>query len=336
MADIPVTSSISVAIAGSTRYTRWCAEALASDSAFRITRVLTPTPKPIGRKKLITENPLHQWAQAAAIPTTLISDRVDRSIKTILDEVSERPDILLVVDFGYFIPKWLLEWPKAGPLNIHPSDLPRWRGSSPGQFPILYGDRQSAISLMIMNEEFDAGPLLTKIPFAVQPTWTALEYYQHAFTLMTEQLPSLLEQFVSGGLVAETQPEESPTAIAGKMSREDGFVSWTLIQALLDGAQMPDQCGFNDVSPILLDTFSATENIYLVVERAVRALSPWPGVWTKVPTADGDKRLKILSASLSTQTSPAATSSMKLALDRVQIEGKQSSSWNDVKQIVKK
>ncbi len=336
MADIPVTSSISVAIAGSTRYTRWCAEALAADSDFRITRVLTPIPKPIGRKKVITENPLHQWALSAAVPTTLISDRVDRSIKTILDEVSEQPDILLVVDFGYFIPKWLLEWPKAGPLNIHPSDLPRWRGSSPGQFPILYGDQQSAISLMIMNEEFDAGPLLTKIPFALQPTWTALEYYQYAFTLITEQLPSLLKQFVSGDLVAAPQPEESPTAVAGKMSREDGFVSWTLMQKLLDGTQMPDQCGFNDVSPVLLDTFAATENIYLVVERAIRALSPWPGVWTKMPTADGEKRLKILSASLGTQAPNAVASSTKLVPDRVQIEGKQPSSWNEVKQIVKK
>lgn len=324
MSGLPIT----VALAGSTQYTRWCAETIVADPSFTITYILTPVPKLIGRKQLLTENPLHQWAYTAKIPTILIKERVDQSVKAELLS-SSRPDILLVVDFGYFIPRWLLEWPKVGPLNIHPSALPRWRGSSPGQFPLLYGDETSAVSLMIMNEEFDAGPLLHQIPFVVNPDWTAREYYQHAFTLITQQLPELLKKFSTGTLQPSEQPVESPTPVARKLTRDDGYISWQLFQQLIAGTQVPDQCEFNDVSPALLDTFSATGNIFLVVERAIRALSPWPGIWTEVPTAEGKKRLKILSSRLH---SDAETIKFSLEPNLVQLEGKQPASWNQIRE----
>lgn len=328
---MPTAKPISIAIAGSTQYTRWCAETLATDPDFSITHILTPTPRLIGRKQTLTQNPLHAWAIANNIPCSLIGERADQTIRAALLTLP-KPDILLVVDFGYFIPKWLLEWPVVGPLNIHPSALPRWRGSSPGQFPLLYGDDTSAVTLMIMNEAFDAGPLLQQIPFMVDPNWTAQEYYQHAFKLITQQLPTLLKEFATGQLSPTPQPEESPTPVARKLNRDDGFVSWSLFQRLIAGTQVPDQCDFHDVSPALLDTFSATGNIYLVVERAIRALSPWPGIWTEVPTAVGRKRLKILSSRLEHD---AEIINYTLTPYQVQLEGKQPTYWNQIKGTLK-
>lgn len=322
MANTPIT----IAVAGSTAHTRWCTQVLSEDDAFAITSVITPKPKLLGRHKVLTENPLHAWATETGVQVTLVQERIDQSIKAAL-LASERPDILLVVDFGYFIPRWLLEWPKLGPLNIHPSLLPRWRGSSPGQFPLLYGDPTSGITLMIMNEEFDAGPLLHQISFAVDPTWTAKDYYQHAFGKLLESLPSLLKEFAAGALSATAQPEESPTAVAQKLTRADGKVSWSLLEKMISGAQPADQCEYGDVSPVLLDAFSATENIYLVLERASRALSPWPGLWTELPTKSGIKRLKILSTKLDDDD-------QKLILETVQLEGKTPSTWGQVASIL--
>lgn len=315
MANTPIT----IAIAGSTAHTRWCAQVLSQDEAFAITSVITPVPKPLGRHKVLTENPLHAWATETGVEVTLVQERIDQAVKSTL-LASERPDILLVVDFGYFIPRWLLAWPTLGPLNIHPSLLPRWRGSSPGQFPLLYGDPASGITLMIMNEEFDAGPLLHQISFAVDPTWTAKEYYQHAFGKLLETLPDLLKEFAKGSLSATAQPEESPTAVAQKLTRDDGKVSWSLLEKMMSGAQPSDQCEFTDVSPILLDAFSAAGNIYLVLERASRALSPWPGLWTELPTKNGNKRLKILSIKLTNDN-------QQLVLEQVQLEGKTPTTW---------
>lgn len=317
---------ITIVIAGSTEYTRDCAEVLAADPAFSIVRVLTPTPKLVGRKQLLTENPLHHWAQAATVPVTLIQKRIDQSIKAELWAL-ERPSLLLVVDFGYFIPRWLLEWPKDGPLNIHPSQLPRWRGSSPGQFPLLYGDDTSAVTLMVINEEFDSGSLLESIPFKVNARWTARDYYQHAYSLITKQLPSLLKAYLAGELSPTPQPAFSSTPVAHKLSREDGFISWQLLERLILGTQEPADCEFGAVSPILLDAFSATGSIYLVVERAIRAFFPWPGIWTELPTINGSKRLKILSARLQPDLKK---SRFKLELLEVQLEGKQPTDWNKI------
>jgi methionyl-tRNA formyltransferase len=71
---------------------------------------------------------------------------------------------LLVVDFGYLIPTWLLQLPAIAPLNIHPSELPKWRGSSPGQFALLFKNlgretTQTAVTLMVMNEGLDQDQL---------------------------------------------------------------------------------------------------------------------------------------------------------------------------------
>lgn len=320
---------LSIAVAGSTAYTRWCAEALTADPECTVTHVLTPEPKRIGRKQMLTENPLHQWANETGTSVTLVADRIGKDIEDQLGAV-QRPDFLLVVDFGYFIPLWLLKWPLIHPLNIHPSRLPRWRGSSPGQFSLLYGDEDPAVTLMIMNEEFDAGPILQQLAFSPDSRWTAKEYYDHAFKIITQQLPQLLKQCAAGTLVASEQPAESPTPIARKLSREDGFVSWKLLMRLKQGAQPSDRCEFGEVSSLLVDAFSATGNIYFVVERAIRALSPWPGIWTEVRVNDQEKRLKILSAQLRT----AAPDAFTLELTQVQLEGKQPASWAQVNQQI--
>lgn len=319
-------SPLTIVIAGSTEHTCWCAQALADSPGVRITRVITPEPKVLGRKKILTPNPLHQWAVSVDIPVTLVTQRVDQSIKVALAGL-ERPDILLVVDFGYFIPRWLLEWPQCGPLNIHPSMLPRWRGSSPGQFPLLYGDTTSGITLMVMNEEFDAGPIVHQIPFAVKDDWTADVYYRHAFNLITPQLPSLLTKFAADQLKPANQPEESPTAVAQKLTRDDGRIAWELLERLQAGAQDAQHCEFGAVSAILMDAFAVSGNIYQVVTRAVRAFSPWPGLWTMIPTRQGTKRLKLLTVHL--ENTP-----QRLVLDQVQLEGKQPATWQQIKNNV--
>lgn len=325
------THPISIAIAGSTEYTRRCAEALAGDSQFVISEVLTPAPKKIGRKQLLAENPLHHWAKTQPIPITLIHEKINQSIKTEL-LARTHPDLLLVVDFGYFIPRWLLEWPRLAPLNIHPSKLPRWRGSSPGQFALLYGDTQSAVTLMIMNEAFDAGPLLSQLPLRVEATWTAREYYDQAFGLIVPQLPALLRDVATGRLQPTPQPVDTPTPIATKLARDDGKISWELLVRLVDGTQPPDQIDFGHCSPILLDAFSASGNIYSTVEAAIRAFSPWPGVWTEVPLATGEtKRMKILRATLT----EGELQKPQLTLIQVQLDGKQPTNWNHIKQTVK-
>ncbi len=281
---------ISVALAGSTKYTAQCAEAIASNPNFSLTTIVTPVAKPAGRKKVLEENPLAKFAQQTNIPITYISEKITEETKAALEQ-QPQPDFLLVVDFGYWIPTWMQAWPKVKSLNIHPSALPRWRGSSPGQFVLLNGEKESAVSLIEVISDMDAGDIYWQKPFTVEPTWTQTEYYDHAFDLAANELPNLLEHIHADKLQPTPQPKESPTPVARKLTKADGFVAWDEVKDTMD-------------------------DLPAAIKIAARAYSPWPELWTEVPTRKGQMRMKLLPE------------------NKVQLAGQQPATWNQVKNAI--
>ncbi len=325
-------SKISIAIAGSTQNTVQCALTLLESQQFDITWILTPVPKPIGRKQIITENPLHQFAKEHQVPVVLLEESIDTTVQTQIEELNARQssDFLLVVDFGYIIPTWLLKLPKLASLNIHPSALPTWRGSSPGQFSLLYGDQESAVTLMIMDEGMDTGQIVIQIPFAVLPTWTQTEYYQESFSLICTQLSQVIQGLAEGKLHPKPQPITTPTPIARRLSREDGFVEWSFLKTLLEESCLTTsaraQMKFGATSPLLIEASQAHTDWASTIEHAVRAFTPWPLVWTVIPTNKGEKRMQILSVGKSEQQC--------LELQLVKLEGQNEAHWNQVRNSV--
>ncbi len=383
-----------VLIAGSTSHTTMCAEALFADERFSICGVLTPSPRPIGRKQIITPNPLHQFATEHALPIVHVEKRIDQTVRHQLESTLQlestpeleqdmqrgstvqigsalhssvttaRPDFLLVVDFGYIVPNWLLELPTTAPVNIHPSKLPQWRGSSPGQFVLLYGEKQSSVSVIIMNDLLDQGALVTQLPFAVQETWTQTEYYSRAFTLVAAKLPSILDDLAQKRITPEPQPLDTPTPIAARFTKEDGFVPWEMVTAAMSGAawdtllangsdaqkQHPEPTTNYLLSPLLDAALAFHGSPAKLIYYASHALSPWPGIWTIVQTVAGEKRMKILTSRLdaelelgsvagsvtnsATKSAPNATQPAKLILETVQLEGKSPTPWSSVKSLI--
>lgn len=312
--------SLRVWVAGTSVRTRQCLQALLTDTRIQVEGVITPAPKPTGRKAVITQNPVHETAENANLSVVLVENKLGTNTQATLKHF-DQPDILLVVDFGYLVPAWLLNWPTLAPVNIHPSQLPRWRGSSPGQFTLLFGEDNSAVTVMVMNEGLDTGPIITQPPFVVDQTWTSAEYYAHAFNLIAEKLADILVEF-STTVQTTSQPEQSPTPTARRLDRDDGFVAWDVLKQLLTGSFDPSTAPIGAVSELLLEVQADTGNIYTVISRAIRAFSPWPGVWTTIPTTKGDKRLKIISLE--------ASSSNRLVLDQVQLEGQSSTHWKNL------
>ncbi|MEO8582046.1 MAG: formyltransferase family protein [Patescibacteria group bacterium] len=305
---------MTIAIAGSTHHTVMCAEKILEDSRFEISWILTPAPRHVGRKQELVQNPLHLFAVQHEIPFILIDKKIDETVRVEITEASTATvDFLLVLDFGYIVPNWLLELPMTAPINIHPSDLPKYRGSSPGQFVLLYGEQNSAISVIVMNDLLDQGDLIYQFKFDVLSTWMMTEYYHFAFTKISEQLPNVLTDFYAKKITAEPQPLETPTPIARRLTRKDGYVSWGLLSSLSDrknehissSTPLPE-------SPLLTEVNQTIKDWPTTISNAIRALSPWPGVWTIVHTPKGDKRMKILSAKIENG---------KLELEHVQIEG---------------
>lgn len=317
-----------VAVAGSTNRTVLCAQALLEDSRFELSWVVTPQPKIRGRQKHATANPVHELAEELKLEVIFVEKKIDQAVKSAVQK-QPRPDFLLIVDFGYIVPNWLLDYPTIFPLNIHPSELPRWRGSSPGQFVILHGDTKSAVSLMVPNSLLDQGPVVSALPFDVLPNWTQIEYYDFAFALISQQLPNLMDQLAQDKVSPQPQPTDSPTDTARQLNRADGFISWQVLSRVIDGEKVncaqlnPDQ-----MAQLLINARSSHKSCAAMLDHACRALYPWPGLWTKVPTRGGELRMKILSCHQD-QTHP-----LRLILDQIQIEGKSPTKWVESKNII--
>lgn len=324
-----------IAIAGSTHYTVQMAQALANDSRFELAFTLSPEPKTIGRQQILTKNPLHQWSLEQNLAHLLVEKKIDDNLHQKIQNLNKKIDFLLVVDFGYLVPQWLLDLAQIAPLNIHPSLLPKWRGSSPGQFALLMQNlmengQKSAITLMVMNAGLDQGPIISQLPFTIDSAWTQTEYYQTAFNLIAAQLGDLISSFAEGKIKAQAQPLESPTFIARRLNKEDSFITWQDLQLLMDikdekikaqnnhSALLYDLLGNLEICPTRLAQIK-------LVTNASRAFDPWPILWTLVQTSKGEKRMKILESQ---------SQGEQLLLTKVQIEGKNPCSFNECKNSI--
>ena len=128
------------------------------DSPHEVVGVLTQPDKPQGRKQILTPPPVKSLALVHNIPvhqpTTLKND----AIADLLNET--QPDLIIVVAYGKILPKYVLDFPRLGCVNVHGSLLPRWRGAAPIQWSVIAGDREAGVTTMKMAEGLDTGNIL--------------------------------------------------------------------------------------------------------------------------------------------------------------------------------
>jgi methionyl-tRNA formyltransferase len=167
---------------------------------------------------------------------------------------------------------------KYGGLNLHPSLLPAYRGPAPVPQQILDGVTESGISIIKMTDKFDAGPIVSQEKVAVLPQDTSQDLLNRCFLAGAKLLIKILPRYLSTKITLKIQDETQAT-YTRKFTKADGYISW--------------------------EEFKIG-----VPERKIRALFPWPGVWTKMPNG---KILKIL------------------PFNRLQIEGKQPITYQQFK-----
>lgn len=188
--------------------------------------------------------------------------------KKFLDRTKKlKPDVGVLASFGKILPKEILEIPKHGILNIHPSLLPKYRGPSPVQTAILNGDQETGVTIIKMDEKVDHGPILSQFKEEIRPDDTAESLYERLFTAGAKVLTTILPSYLEGKIELRKQ-DDSQATFTQKLSRDNGKIDWKKSDA------------FN--------------------ERFIRAMFPWPGSWTEVQLKKEKKRLKILKSHLET------------------------------------
>lgn len=153
------------------------------------------------------------------------------------------PEIIVVAAYGKIVPKWILDLPSGGCLNVHASLLPRWRGASPIQTAILEGDNKTGVTIMLMDEGLDTGPILSQRATTIELTDTAGALTTRLSLLGAELLIETLTRFSKGEIIPI--PQKNDEATHCKLIKKEN--------ALLD---------FNKPSHI--------------IERKIRAYNPWP------------------------------------------------------------
>lgn len=215
---------------------------------FAIQSVITSPDKQVGRKQFLTPSAVSLVAQKYAIPT-MKPEKLDQEfIKTHLPFLES--DLFIVASYGKIIPKRLLDIPKYGALNVHGSILPKYRGASPIQAAILNGDKTTGITIMLMDEKMDHGPILSTRHISISKEGN----YQTLSTKMSQVAVPLLQQtiinFVQGKIKARVQ-RHARASYCNLIKKEAGY--------------------FNINNP------PSSE----MLDRMIRAYHPWPGVWTR-------------------------------------------------------
>jgi len=183
------------------------------------TVIVTQPDRPAGRGLLPRPSPVKLWADAHGV-STLLPPSIDDSVLGALKGF----DLFVVAGYGKILPKELLEIPKYGTLNVHPSLLPKFRGPSPIESQILSDAKEVGVSIILLDEETDHGPILAQKSFRPgiwPPMRSELEtlLWSEGGKLLADTIPPYLE-----GRVTPQEQEHAKATFTPKLSKDDGQV----------------------------------------------------------------------------------------------------------------
>jgi methionyl-tRNA formyltransferase len=136
------------------------------------------------------------------------------------------PDVLLVIAFGQKIGTELLQLPNCRVINLHGSLLPKYRGAAPINWAILQGETETGLTVIELNEQWDAGEILGQIKTRIAPTETAGDLYARLAQLGPKIILEVLEKIVTGW----DAPQSQDSRLAGrapKLTKQDGAICWS-------------------------------------------------------------------------------------------------------------
>lgn len=285
----------------SSKYPLPVLNSLLRDDHYTIGMLVTRPDRPVGRKQILTPNPVKIWAMDNNVPFLTPETFENRDKENLIRALTEiKPDLGLVAHFGIKIPKSIYEIPIKQTLNIHFSLLPKYRGGAPLEHTIINGDRETGISILKLTENFDEGDLIYQNNFPLTGNETVDGLYQTLFKNTAAIIPGLLTSYMEGKITPS--PQTGTPVPALKKDLGDGKMDWN---------KTPEE-----------------------LERFIRALNPNPGTWTVVnlsnpqpvtrnPLTKNNKRLKILKAHLENGI---------LIIDEVQLEGRNPISFKQFQQ----
>jgi methionyl-tRNA formyltransferase len=225
------------------------------DAGHDISVVITQEPKRANRGKRFIKQPVQEFSEKMGLKV-LYGNQLKENINFLK---SLDLDMIIVVAFGYILPKELLKIPKLGCINLHASLLPRWRGAAPIQRAIMAGDIKTGLTVMLMDEGLDTGKIISKVSIKIR----SVHNNENLTNLLSIKGAKLLENsilnFANNLIKVISQPNLGIT-YANKIFREDEIIDWN-------------------------------RKAYEIINQ-IRALSPFPGAKCRI----NEETIKIIDA----------------------------------------
>lgn len=246
-------------------------------AGYSVVGVITRPDEPAGRGHKITLPPAKVATHKLSLPVFQPEN---------LERAQELPDadLFVVAAYGKIIPASLLDKPRLGALNIHPSLLPRWRGPSPVQFTILQGDEETGVTIIKLDEFMDHGPIVAKRQLGISnfpacarasagrqfpiSKMTYPKLHDDLAVLGADMLTEILPKWLAGEITPLPQDDVKAT-FSHILKKDDGRIDWS----------KPAE----------------------YIERMARAFTPWPGAWTMWPDGNKIYRVRIEEAGVSNE-----------------------------------
>lgn len=148
--------------------------------------------------------------------------RENQEIVNIIKDIN--PDVICVVAYGRIIPKEILEIPKYGCINVHPSLLPKYRGSAPIQWAILNGDEKTGVTTMYLDEGMDSGDIILQEETAIEKDETSGELWNRLSKIGAKLLVETLKQIENKK--APRKKQGNTFVLAPMIEKEMAKINW--------------------------------------------------------------------------------------------------------------
>ncbi|MFB3926657.1 MAG: methionyl-tRNA formyltransferase [Syntrophales bacterium] len=227
-------------------------------SGYPVIAVVTQPDRPKGRGRRNEPPPVKTAAEKYGLRVIQPESVRDSSFLEFFRRLA--PDMVVLVAFGQILPAQIISYPPKGCINVHPSLLPRYRGAAPINWALIRGDKETGVTVIMMDEKVDSGDILIQENTMIAPEETFGQLRDRLAEMGARLLLRAIEAVVEG-TVTGTPQDPSQATYAPRLKKEDGRIHWST-------------------------DFSSIVNL-------IRGLSPAPGAYTCIE----GRQLKVFTAS---------------------------------------
>ncbi len=193
------------------------------DKEDEVIGVVTQPDRPKGRGRQPAPPPVKELALKYGLPVYQPETVKDEEFLEQVERLA--PDLLVVVAFGQILPKYLLEIPPFGGINVHPSLLPKYRGAAPIHWTLIRGETVTGVTIMRLSPRMDSGEILFQRAISIEPEDTFGSLHDKLAIFGAEMLLETLHRMKRGMLNPVSQ-DESLATYAPKIKKEDCLIDW--------------------------------------------------------------------------------------------------------------